>query len=148
MQKTWCKSVGKPSGFIEGSESFPCTSHGLATWCRVLPDCADVIIIICLVGTQFKNMHEVWPYRAMRALLIYFHFFLSKGISNSVLPQPWAKVEKGKDLFEKIVDKVNDKDEIIEALFNMMRYRVSINLMRLFTRGKNRLTLDLDLFFL
>jgi hypothetical protein len=93
-------------------------------------------------------MHEVWPYRAMRALLIYFHFFLSKGISNSVLPQPWAKVEKGKDLFEKIVDKVNDKDEIIEALFNMMRYRVSINLMRLFTRGKNRLTLDLDLFFL
>ncbi|KAG2179468.1 hypothetical protein INT44_006314 [Umbelopsis vinacea] len=43
------------------------------------------------------------------------------GLSNSVLPQPWDKVKRGESNFQTILDTVKDKDDLIEALFNMMR---------------------------
>jgi uncharacterized protein with NRDE domain len=43
-------------------------------------------------------------------------------LSNSVLAKPWTKVDKGKEEFEAIVDGVEDKEELIEKLFSMMRY--------------------------
>ncbi|KAH8556886.1 NRDE protein-domain-containing protein [Umbelopsis sp. PMI_123] len=43
------------------------------------------------------------------------------GLSNSILQNPWEKVKRGKSKFQEIVDNVQDKEELIEALFNMMR---------------------------
>ncbi|CAO3696375.1 unnamed protein product [Umbelopsis ramanniana] len=45
----------------------------------------------------------------------------SYGLSNSVLPHPWEKVKRGESKFQTILDTVQDKENLIEALFNLMR---------------------------
>ncbi|KAG0793582.1 hypothetical protein G6F17_008898 [Rhizopus arrhizus] len=45
---------------------------------------------------------------------------INLGLSNSILTNPWPKVIKGKEMFKEIIKK-NDKKDLIESLFEMLK---------------------------